>query len=51
MILNGNCPDGPIETAWDRHRFNMKVVNPANKRLIDVIVVGRIASVGGSSRP
>jgi succinate dehydrogenase / fumarate reductase, flavoprotein subunit len=39
-ILNGNCPDGPIETAWDRHRFNMKLVNPANKRKFRVIVVG-----------
>ena len=40
MILDGKCPDGPIETAWDRHRFNIKVVNPANKRKFKVIVVG-----------
>jgi len=40
MILKGNCPDGPIETAWDRHRFNMKVVNPANKRKYRIIIVG-----------
>ena len=31
-ILDGRVPDGPIETAWDRHRFNLKLVNPANKR-------------------
>ena len=40
MILDGKCPDGPIETAWDRHRFEMKLVNPANKRKHHVIVVG-----------
>jgi len=38
--LQSNCPDGPIETAWDRHRFNLKLVNPANKRKFSVIVVG-----------
>ena len=40
MILDGKCPTGPIETAWDRHRFDIKLVNPANKRKHDVIVVG-----------
>ncbi len=40
MILDGKCPTGPIETAWDRHRFEMKLVNPANKRKHHVIVVG-----------
>jgi succinate dehydrogenase / fumarate reductase, flavoprotein subunit len=40
MSLDGKCPDGPIETSWDRHRFQMKLVNPANKRKIHVIVVG-----------
>ena len=40
MILDGKCPTGPIETAWDRHRFNMKLVNPANKRKHTIIVVG-----------
>ena len=40
MILDGKCPDGPIETAWERHKFNMKLVNPANKRKHSVIVVG-----------
>jgi succinate dehydrogenase / fumarate reductase flavoprotein subunit len=38
--LRDNAPSGPIETAWDRHRFDMKLVNPANKRKFDVIVVG-----------
>lgn len=40
MLLNGHCPEGPIETAWDRHKFNLKLVNPANKRKYKVIVVG-----------
>ena len=40
MELRSNAPSGPIETAWDRHRFDMKLVNPANKRKFSVIVVG-----------
>lgn len=40
MILDGKCPKGPIETSWDRHRFEMKLVNPANKRKYKVLVVG-----------
>jgi succinate dehydrogenase / fumarate reductase flavoprotein subunit len=38
--LVSGCPTGDIESAWDRHRFDIKVVNPANKRKYDVIVVG-----------
>jgi len=38
--LKSNAPDGPIETRWDRHRFNMKLVNPANRRKHNIIVVG-----------
>ena len=40
MILDGKCPKGPIQTSWDRHRFDMKLVNPANKRKYKVLVVG-----------
>jgi len=40
MELNGKCPTGPIETRWERHRFNLKLVNPANKRKYTIIVVG-----------
>lgn len=39
-LLNSNVPDGPVEQVWDKHRFNMKLVNPANKRKYEVIVVG-----------
>ncbi len=38
--LNGNVPEGPIQEIWDKHRFNMKLVNPSNKRKFKVIVVG-----------
>ena len=40
MILDGKCPTGPIETSWDRHRFESKLVNPANKRKYKVLCVG-----------
>src|SRR4051812_23608597 len=47
MELNSRLPSGPIETAWDRTRFDMKLVNPANKRRHSVIVVG--SGLGGAS--
>src|SRR5262250_2867320 len=40
MPLDSKSPTGPIETRWDRHRFHLKLVNPANKRKHTVIVVG-----------
>ncbi|MFI5118966.1 MAG: fumarate reductase/succinate dehydrogenase flavoprotein subunit [Thermoanaerobaculia bacterium] len=40
MELKSNAPDGPLEKKWDKHRFEMKLVNPANKRKYSVIVVG-----------
>jgi len=40
MELNARIPEGPIAEKWDRHRFEMKLVNPANKRKFKVIVVG-----------
>src|SRR5688572_10799167 len=40
MQLRSRIPTGPIEQKWDRHRFEMKLVNPANKRRYTVIVVG-----------
>jgi len=40
VILDGKAPTGPIETSWDRHRFDMKLVNPSNKRKYKVLVVG-----------
>jgi succinate dehydrogenase / fumarate reductase flavoprotein subunit len=40
MKLDAKIPDGPLAEKWDRHRFESKLVNPANKRKFDVIVVG-----------
>src|SRR6266566_585526 len=40
MALESKIPAGPIEEKWTRHRFEMKLVNPANKRKYTVIVVG-----------
>jgi succinate dehydrogenase / fumarate reductase, flavoprotein subunit len=40
MELRANIPSGPIEHKWDTHRFEMKLVNPANKRRFNIIVVG-----------
>ncbi len=40
MELNSRCPTGPIETRWDRHKFELKLVSPANKRKYTILVVG-----------
>ncbi|MGD0774116.1 MAG: fumarate reductase/succinate dehydrogenase flavoprotein subunit [Candidatus Solibacter sp.] len=48
MELNSKSPNGPIETRWDRQRFNLKLVNPANKRKYTIIVVGS-GLAGGSA--
>ncbi len=40
MELRANVPSGPLEQKWEKHRFEMKLVNPANKRKYHVIVVG-----------
>src|SRR5271165_6109156 len=50
MILNSNIPSGPIAQKWDNHKFNMKLVNPANKRKFDVIAVGSgLAGAAGAA--
>ncbi|HET6610598.1 MAG TPA: fumarate reductase/succinate dehydrogenase flavoprotein subunit [Kofleriaceae bacterium] len=48
MNLDARVPDGPIAEKWDRHKFEMKLVNPANKRKFDIIVVGS-GLAGGSA--
>ena len=40
MILDAKIPAGPLAEKWSTHKFNLKLVNPANKRKYDVIVVG-----------
>ncbi len=48
MQLNANVPSGPIQEKWDRCRFEMKLVNPANKRKHTILVVGT-GLAGGSA--
>jgi succinate dehydrogenase / fumarate reductase flavoprotein subunit len=45
--LNSNVPSGPLAQKWERHKFAIKLVNPANKRKYKVIVVG--AGLAGAS--
>jgi succinate dehydrogenase / fumarate reductase flavoprotein subunit len=40
MILDSKIPDGPLAEKWTKHKFNLKLVNPANKRKYNIIVVG-----------
>ncbi len=40
MTLDGHVPGGPLESKWERHKFALKLVNPANRRRHTVIVVG-----------
>ncbi|MDD8018882.1 MAG: fumarate reductase/succinate dehydrogenase flavoprotein subunit [Bacteroidota bacterium] len=40
MTLNSKIPEGPLEKKWSNHKFNMKLVNPANRRKYKIIVVG-----------
>ncbi len=49
MALDAKIPGGPIAQKWDRHRFELKLVNPANKRKFDVIVVGTGLAGGSAS--
>jgi len=47
MRLDAKIPSGPIQEKWDLRRFDLKLVNPANKRKFEVIVVG--AGLAGGS--
>ena len=48
MTLDARIPSGPLQEKWDRHRFELKLVNPANKRKYTVLVVGS-GLAGGSA--
>lgn len=47
--LDAKIPEGPIKDKWTKHKNDINVVNPANKRLIDVIVVGSGLAGGAAS--
>ena len=38
--LDGKIPGGPLAEKWDRHRMEIKLINPANRRRFSIIVVG-----------
>src|SRR6201989_771202 len=40
MVLDAKIPEGALAEKWSKHKFNLKLVNPANKRKYDIIVVG-----------
>jgi succinate dehydrogenase / fumarate reductase flavoprotein subunit len=40
MSLDAKIPQGPLAEKWSKHKFNLKLVNPSNKRKYDIIVVG-----------
>jgi succinate dehydrogenase / fumarate reductase, flavoprotein subunit len=40
MELVSDVPTGPIEQSWDKHKFELKLINPANKRKYNIIIVG-----------
>jgi len=48
MQLDAHIPNGPLQEKWDKHRFNLKLVNPANKKKFNIIVVGT-GLAGGSA--
>ncbi|OQX24271.1 MAG: succinate dehydrogenase flavoprotein subunit, partial [Desulfobacteraceae bacterium IS3] len=49
MKLDAKIPGGPLAEKWDRHRFELKLVNPANKRKYTIIVVGTGLAGGSAS--
>ena len=49
MQLDAKIPGGPLAGKWDRHRFELKLVSPANKRKFEIIVVGTGLAGGSAS--
>ncbi|MDY5824827.1 MAG: fumarate reductase/succinate dehydrogenase flavoprotein subunit, partial [Candidatus Coprenecus sp.] len=45
--LNSRVPEGPLAEKWTKHKAAIKVVSPANKRKLDIIVIG--TGLGGAS--
>ncbi len=46
-VLNSKIPDGPLAEKWTKHKAAMRLVNPANKKKLDIIVVG--TGISGAS--
>lgn len=48
-ILDSKIPDGPLAEKWDKHKASLKLVNPANRKRLDIIVVGTGLSGAGAA--
>lgn len=49
-VLNSKIPEGPIEEKWSKHKASIRLVNPANKKKLEIIVVGTgLAGAGAAS--
>src|SRR5688500_13362263 len=48
VVLDSKIPSGPIEKKWEKHKFESKLINPANRRKYEIIVVGS-GLAGGSA--
>ena len=49
VVLDSKCPSGDLADRWSQHKFDMKLVNPANKRKHKVIVIGTGLAGGSAS--
>lgn len=50
IVLDAKIPEGPLAEKWDRHKASLKLVNPANRKRLDIIVVGTgLAGAGAAS--
>ena len=49
MQIDAKIPSGPLHEKWDKHRFDLKLVNPANKKKFTIIVVGTGLAGGSAS--
>ncbi|MBW1899136.1 MAG: fumarate reductase/succinate dehydrogenase flavoprotein subunit [Deltaproteobacteria bacterium] len=49
MQLDSKVPDGPLSEKWDQHLFDLKLINPANKRKFEIVVVGTGLAGGAAS--
>ena len=50
VVLDSKIPEGPLAEKWDRHKANLKLVNPANRKRLDIIVIGTgLAGAGAAS--
>ena len=50
IVLDSKIPSGPLDQKWEKHKFESKLINPANKRKYEIIVVSLYRSVISLSR-